>query len=171
MNQYRRLRCEAVRTVVDERLERRLFDRAAPPGVDTDVDHATAPAPPFVDVAVEEPRTLIDWPLLDEPVVIVAVASIREVARQDPAVADIDVGLTLMDLGKACGKVPLSPALGSSPVAGPASVVVTGEQQLAPVQASDDSAGSAWRSSSVPRRASSCSSRISGCSPSGSGVR
>jgi len=86
---------------VDELCERSLVDRAAPPGVDADVDHASALAPPFVDVAMEKPRTLIDWPLLDVPVVIVAIASIREVARQDLAVADIDVRLSLMDLSEA----------------------------------------------------------------------
>jgi hypothetical protein len=54
-----------------------------------------------VAVAVEQPRALIEWPLLDEPVVIVPVASIQEVARHDFAVADRDVRLSLMDLGKA----------------------------------------------------------------------
>jgi hypothetical protein len=94
-----------------------------------------------VDVAVEQPRTLIDWPLREEPVVIVAVPSIREVARQDPAVADIDVRLSLMDLDEASGEVPLGPTFGASTVARPAPVVIAGEQQLAPVQLADEREG------------------------------
>ena len=138
----RRQRCEVVGAVVDECFERRLVDRAAPPGVDADVDHAAALAPPFVDVAVEQPRTLIDWPLLDVPVVIVAISSIWEVARQDPVVADIDMRLSLVDLGEAGGEVPLGPALGSLTVVDPASVMGAGEQQLAPVQLADECEGS-----------------------------
>jgi hypothetical protein len=91
-----------------------------------------------VDVAVKQPRTFIGGPLLDVPVVIVAVASIREVARED-LMGDRD--LALMNLGEAGGEVPLGPAFRSSPVARPAPVVVAGEQQLAPVQLSDECEG------------------------------
>lgn len=80
----------------------------------------------------------IDWSLLDEPVVIAAVASIRKVARQDVKVADNDRGLALVNLSEAGGEVPLGPALGSMTVAVPAPVMVAGEQQLAPLQRSDE---------------------------------
>ena len=91
---------------------------------------------------MEQQLALIDWPLLDEPVVVVAVASIREVARQVSMVADSDRRLALVDLCEAGGEVPLGPTFGSSTVARPAPVVVAGEQQLAPVQLADECEGS-----------------------------
>ena len=90
---------------------------------------------------MEEPRALIDRPLLDEPVVIVTVASIREVACQDPAVAEVDVCLSLVDFREPGGEVLLGPTLGSSPVARPAPVVVAREEQLASRQLSDECEG------------------------------
>lgn len=102
-------RREVVQTVVDECFERRLVDWAASPRVDADVDHAAALAPAFVDVAVEQPLALVCRPLLDEPVVIVAVAAIREVAREDSMVANHDVCLSLKDLDEPGGEVPLGP--------------------------------------------------------------
>ncbi len=89
-------RREVVRAFADERCERGSVDWTAVPPADVDVDHAASLAPSFVDVAVavEQPLALIDGPLLDEPVVIVTVASIREVARKYLSAADTDVRVT-----------------------------------------------------------------------------
>lgn len=54
---------EVVRTVVDECRDRGFLNWAAPPRVKADVDHPATLMPTLVDVAVEEPRTLIDWPV------------------------------------------------------------------------------------------------------------
>ena len=119
---------------MDKRCERGFIDRTARPRVDADIDHPATLTPTFVNVTVKEPRSLINGALLDEPVMIMAVALIREVAREDSMVADSDLGLTLVDLREAGCEVSLCPTLRSLPMPRPAPVVVAGEQQLASVE-------------------------------------
>ena len=90
---------------------------------------------------MEQPFASVHRSLLDVPVVIVAIASIGEVACEHLSVADADVCPSLAYFHETGGEVSLGPTLGSATVTLPAPVVVAGEQQLAARELSDEGEG------------------------------
>jgi hypothetical protein len=107
-----------------------VWDKTLPTVI---VDHAAVLGPSVVDVAVQQPIALVDGSMFDVPVAVLAVAAVREVTHHDVRSADVDARRSLHDLVEAGIAVSLGPAVSSSAVSCPATVVVAGNEDLAAV--------------------------------------
>ena len=102
--------------------------------IDADVDHAVFLRPLVVHVAVNEPRTVINRAMFHEAVVVVAVASVREVAEHGVDVADSQRCRSLHDLGEPSLQVPVDPWFAAFAVTEPAAIVIACDEDLAATQ-------------------------------------
>jgi len=87
-----------------------------------------------VDVSVEQPGAVVNRSVRDEAIVVVAVASVREMAETDLGVTDADGRGPVTDFAESGIEVSLGPPGGAPAVPCPATVVVAREQDDAPTQ-------------------------------------
>jgi hypothetical protein len=116
-------------TLGDQITQYRLAHWAVSPGIDANVDHPAPLTPSIVDVAVQEPVTVVGGSVLAEAIVVVAVSSVRKVTSAHRPWADPELCGALMYLGEARFDVPLSPGR-AAPVTSPTAVVVAGQKDF-----------------------------------------
>ena len=94
-----------------------------------------------MDVTVQEPGARVGRAVGNVPIVVLAVAAVREVAGEDPRTTDGEIDRALPDLVESCGEATVGRGLGARLVSEPATVVVPGEQHLPAVEHTSDRKG------------------------------
>ncbi len=89
-------------------------------------------------MTVQQPRTGIDRSGFEVAIFVLAIASIRKVAQLDHVPFDVERHLALMNFVESGILVTLDPWFMLRSVEGPAPIVITGQQQLATVQSTDE---------------------------------